>query len=220
MAKGNEMRKLLCLTILLGLISALRAQPAGVPAELPLPGQLRELDRDYANGLESLLTKAKVQDDKALIADIESRLAVTKQYRTIAPKREAKSLLIVATLRGDHVELHLSRSGMEWRRSGHPIVDITLNGIPDEPAWKDDGDFRSKTLPQPPAMAGVVSYEVRGQVTVTKIDRGPGKYCLCITKPSRVKADEPVTFKLLIKYLPPLTAAGRDGVKESEKQDK
>jgi len=40
---------------------------------------------------------------------------------------------------------------------------------------------------------------------VRKIDRGPGKVVLCITRAPRTKDNEAITFKLQIKYLPPPT---------------
>ncbi len=197
-----------CLAAFIAVAGVVPTWAADAPAELPLPTQLRELDRDYANGLEAILTQATVQDDKALIEDIQARLTVVKQYRTVAPKREPKSLLIVATL-GEQAELHLSRRGVEWHRVKPRLTDITYNGIAYEPVWENESDWTAGTLLSPPAMVSMVSYESRGPVTVTKIDRGPGKFCLCIKRTTKTKGSEPVTFKLLIKYLPPLTAEGQ-----------
>jgi hypothetical protein len=213
------MCKLPYLVALVGIVGVAPTQAADAPAELPLPTQLRELDREYSNGLESLLTKAKVQDDKALIEDIQARLAVVAKYRTVAPQRQAKSLVIVATLRGEKAELHLSRQGIAWREVSHPpLVDILLNGTSSDPKWDCTGHpyYIYGCSPQPPVVDSVVSHASKGQVTVTKVDRGPGKYCLRIAKPPRTKGDESVTFRLLIKYLPPPTAAGSDGAKEPE----
>jgi hypothetical protein len=187
------------------------------PAELPLATQLRQLDKDYSESLQSLLAKARVRDERELIEDIQARLGVVAKYRTAAPKREVRSLLIVATLRGERAELHMSDAGIAWRDVSHPnLVDIQINDTPSEPKWDSTGHphYISSTGNMPPAVDSVVSHQFRGQVLVSKVDRGPGKYCLRISRPSRVKADEAITFRLLIKYYPPPTAAGSRGEKE------
>jgi hypothetical protein len=197
-----------CLVAFMGLAVAIPTQAAEVPAELPLSAQLRELDREYSNGLEALLTKAKVQDDKTVVADIQARLAVVAKYRTVAPKREAKSLVIIATLQqiGSNGEFHISRAGVEWRGAiwYYKLIDATINGVP----WQPGQDA------YPLAVDSVLGFEARGQVVAAKVDRGPGRTAIRITR--KVKADEPVTFRLTIKYLPPPTAAGSDGAKEPE----
>lgn len=76
-----------CLVAFMGIAGVVATQAADTPAELPLPTQLRELDRDYSNGLESLLAKATVQDDKPLIADIQ---AVSTRRSSTAPRLRNK----------------------------------------------------------------------------------------------------------------------------------
>jgi hypothetical protein len=196
------------LVAFMGVAGAVPTRAADAPAELPLPTQLRELDREYSNGLEALLAKAKVRDDKALIEDIQARLAVVAKYRSAGPQRVAKSLVIIATLQQPSAsgEFHFSRAGMEWRGAiwYYKLIDATINGV----AWEPGQEAH------PPAMDSVLSFEVRGQVIAAKVDRGPGKTAIRITR--KVKADEPVTFRLAVKYLPPPAAAGSDGAKEPE----
>ena len=115
--------------------------------------------------------------------------------------------------------MHLSRKGIEWREvvGGKPIQDITLNGAEWEAKWSVTQGAAwhcNTTAPYPLALDSVVSFEAKGPAVATKIYRGPGKTAIKVSR--RAKGDDPVTFRLTIKYLPPPAAAGSDGAKEPE----